>query len=419
MKKRLLYIILLGFVLVSGIAMGIGVELKPEPEVLTDVEENGRDGRMLRIDLRAGISTLLRSSTNDFLDEADASVFLETYKAEDTRTSRNVGSEAVAVTPEEDEYSDLAIADVVNYVNVRNIPNTEGEIVGKMYDGSVAQILSVTREDDGEWFQVVSGDVEGYIKAEFFIFGAAAADVIDDYVTRYAVVRADRLNVRIEPDINTDRIGYVDYGEKVKITEYGEEWTQILYTEGKKGYVASEYITVEEEFIYAKSIAEEQAELEAQRMLAKRAEESEQAAPEDTTVTAPVLAANYSTNTELRSSIVQYAMQYLGTGYVHGGRSLATGTDCSGFTCYVYAQFGYALSRTPEGQWSSNGRNIGVDEIQPGDIVCYSSNGSKCTHVGLYIGNGQIIHEANSRKGTVISDLYYDNTFIGVKNVIG
>ena len=129
-------------------------------------------------------------------------------------------------------------------------------------------------------------------------------------------------------------------------------------------------------------------------------------------------ATNYTTNTELRSAIVQYAMQYLGTPYVHGGRSLASGTDCSGFTSYIYAEFGYSLSRTPQGQWGGNGRSISVSEIQPGDIVCYSSNGSKCTHVGIYIGNGQIVHEANSRKGTIVSDIYYDSTFIGVKNVI-
>ena len=59
---------------------------------------------------------------------------------------------------------------------------------------------SITTESDGDWFQVISGEVEGYIKAEFFIYGDAAAEVIDNYVTHYAVVQADRLNVRQEPD---------------------------------------------------------------------------------------------------------------------------------------------------------------------------------------------------------------------------
>ena len=111
-------------------------------------------------------------------------------------------------------------------------------------------------------------------------------------------------------------------------------------------------------------------------------------------------------------------MQYLGNRYISGGQSLEKGTDCSGFTSYTYAAFGYSLSRTPQGQWGANGRNITVEEAKPGDIVCYASNGSRCSHVGLYIGNGQIIHSANSRKGVIISDIYYDNTFIGIKNVI-
>ena len=142
----------------------------------------------------------------------------------------------------------------------------------------------------------------------------------------------------------------------------------------------------------------------------------EQAAPENTVVTPLTPPATlYTSNEELRRSIVDYAMLYLGYPYVHGGRSLAGGTDCSGFTCYIYADFGYSISRTPSGQYSSDGRSIDYSEIQPGDIICYGK--SKCTHVGMYIGDGQIIHSANSRKGVVIYDADYDN-ILAVKNII-
>jgi cell wall-associated NlpC family hydrolase len=109
-------------------------------------------------------------------------------------------------------------------------------------------------------------------------------------------------------------------------------------------------------------------------------------------------------------------MQFLGNKYVHGGQSLVTGTDCSGFTSLIYKEFGYSLSRTPSGQLSGAGRTISYSEAQPGDIICYGSNG-KCTHVALYIGNGQIIHSANSKKGVVIYNADYD-TILGVKNII-
>ena len=316
----------------------------------------------------------------------------------------------------EDEYASLAIANVTNYVNVRTEPNTDSAVVGKIYDGAVAQILEVAGENR-DWFQIVSGNVEGYIKAEFFIYGDAAAEVVDNYVTRYATVTADRLNVRQEPATDAKRIGYIDNGEKVKILENDGDWLKVQYTESKEGYVSAEYATVSEEFIYAKTIEEEQAEIAAQKALQAREQSTEQETPEVVTnITLP--ATTYTSNAELRQGIIDYAMQYLGNRYVHGGSSLESGTDCSGFTCFVYAQFGYSISRTPGGQYSSAGRNISSEELQPGDIVCYSSNGGKsCTHVGLYIGNGQIIHSANSRKGVIISAVDY-SPIIGMRNVI-
>ena len=324
--------------------------------------------------------------------------------------------EAAVEDTSEDEYASLAIANVTNYVNVRTEPNTESSVVGKIYDGAVAQILDVAGENQ-DWFQIVSGNVEGYIKAEFFIYGDAAAEVVDNYVTRYATVAADRLNVRQEPATDAKRIGYIDNGEKVKILENDGDWLKVQYTDSKEGYVSAEYVTISEEFIYAKTIEEEQAEIAVQKTLQAREQTAEQEAPEViTSITLP--ATTYTSNEELRQGIIDYAMQYLGNRYVHGGSSLESGTDCSGFTCFVYAQFGYSISRTPGGQYSGAGRSISSNELQPGDIVCYSSNGGKsCTHVGLYIGDGQIIHSANSRKGVIISAVDY-SPIIGMRNVI-
>lgn len=332
------------------------------------------------------------------------------------------GSVAQELTPgdadeaeQESEYADLALANVTHYVNVRTEPNTSSTIVGKIYHGAVAQILETTDGEDGEWFRIVSGNVEGYIKSEFFLYGAAAEDAIEDYVTRYAVVEVDRLNVRKEADVESGRIGYVDRGEKVEILENLGEWMKVQYTESKTGYVAAQYVTVKEEFVYAKTLEEEAAELAAKRALEERQSVPETAAAENTTVIATPPSGDYSTNSELRAEIVNYAMQFLGNRYVHGGSSLESGTDCSGFTSLIYAVFGYSVSRTPGGQLSGSGRSITYSEAQPGDIICYGSK--KCTHVGLYIGDGQIIHSANSRKGVIISDATYDN-ILGVKNVI-
>ena len=159
------------------------------------------------------------------------------------------------------------------------------------------------------------------------------------------------------------------------------------------------------------------AEAEEKKALLARAEVDEETAPEDVTTPAPAETAEVQipASGNVRSDIVNFAMQYVGYPYVHGGNSLETGTDCSGFTSLVYAQFGYGLSRTPAGQLSGNGRSISLDEAQPDDIICYGK--SKCTHVAIYIGNGQIVHAANPRKGVVVYNVGYDN-ILGVKNVI-
>lgn len=336
----------------------------------------------------------------------------------DGTESEEAGPEGSIPGPEEEpenEYVDLAIADVRSYVNVRSGPDTGSDIVGKIGSGAVAQVLETVPGEDGDWFRVVSGNVEGYMKAEYFLYGEAAAEVIDNYVTRYAVVMASRLNVRQEPNVETKRIGYIDKGEKVEILENLGDWLQIRYTDSKTGYVAAEYVTVAEEFVYAKTLEEIAVEQAARKALEQRQNVSETQAAEDTAVTVTPPSGEYSTNEELRAEIVAYAMQFLGNRYVHGGQSLETGTDCSGFTSLIYAQFGYSISRTPAGQLSNAGKSISYSEAQPGDIICYGSR--RCTHVALYIGDGQIIHAANSRKGVVTQRADYDN-ILGVKNLI-
>lgn len=319
------------------------------------------------------------------------------------------------VGQEENEYADLAIANVRNYVNVRQEPTTDSKIVGKIYSGAVAHVLSTAGESD-DWFQVVSGNVEGYIKAEYFFYGDDAAAVIDDYVTRYATVLASRLNVRKEPDIEASRRGYLDRGERVKILENLGEWLKVQYTERDTGYVAAEYVTVSEEFVYAKTLEEEAKEIAERKALEERQRASEAQTAENTSIVVTPPVTTYSSNAELRQKIVDYAMQFLGNKYVHGGRSLSGGTDCSGFTSLIYAEFGYSLSRTPAGQLSGAGRSIDYSEIQPGDVICYGKK--KCTHVAMYIGDGQIIHSANSRKGVIISNAATFDNILGVKNII-
>ena len=107
----------------------------------------------------------------------------------------------------------------------------------------------------------------------------------------------------------------------------------------------------------------------------------------------------------VRTAIVAYAKQFLGNPYVYGGTSLTNGADCSGFTMRIFEHFGVSIGRTSRDQ-ASNGKQISLSEIQPGDLLFYAS-GKTINHVALYIGDGKIIHASTSKTGIIISNAYY------------
>lgn len=110
------------------------------------------------------------------------------------------------------------------------------------------------------------------------------------------------------------------------------------------------------------------------------------------------------------SKVVSYAKQFLGNPYVYGGTSLTNGADCSGFIMSVYKHFGYSLPHSSSALRSS-GRGVSYSEAKPGDIICYSG------HVGIYIGNGKIIHASTPSKGIIIGSATYTN-ILAVRRII-
>ena len=113
-----------------------------------------------------------------------------------------------------------------------------------------------------------------------------------------------------------------------------------------------------------------------------------------------------ASDSSLGQQIADYAVQFVGNPYVYGGTSLTNGTDCSGFTMSVMANFGIGLARTAADQ-SYGGTSVAISDIQPGDLLFYS-DGSGISHVALYIGGGQIVHAATESQGIIISNYNYD-----------
>ena len=125
-------------------------------------------------------------------------------------------------------------------------------------------------------------------------------------------------------------------------------------------------------------------------------------------------------NSNKGTSVVEYAKNYLGCKYVSGGSSPTSGFDCSGFTSYVYKNFGVSLSRSSRGQ-INDGVAVSRSDLQPGDIVVFNNSGNTAIgHVGIYIGGDNFIHAANPSQGVTITSLsssYYNKRYVGARRV--
>lgn len=368
---------------------------------------------------------------------AEADTLMDEAKERMRAAEEAAEVEAHEVPVVESEFADIAIAQVNNYVNVRSEPNTESEILGKLYDDCAATVFEAT--EDG-WYKVESGSVTGYVKAEYVVVGDE--ELARTVGTRLATVNTTTLFVRTEPTTEAKVLTMLPDGDDVVVTDESSEGWAKVSTEDGDGYVSLEYVDLSTEYNYAESREEEEARLareaaereaaaraaeEARRAreaeeAAKRAREAEQAAKSaQQSAAGSQSSSSGSTGSGSSSSVnagssgssgnagsgspssvsngqavVNYAMQFLGNPYVYGGNSLTNGTDCSGFVKGVYAAFGINLPRTSAEQRHA-GYGVSLSDIQPGDLVCYSG------HIGIYTGNNTIIHASNERTGITLT----------------
>lgn len=301
------------------------------------------------------------------------------------------------------DYSNLVIAQVSNYVNVRKLPGEEEEIVGKLYHNSVGEFL----EEENGWYKIRSGKCIGYVKAEYCVTGEAANQLAEEIGRRVAIVTTETLNVRKEANTQSSILGQVPREEALTVTNHEDGWVQVKIEEGY-GFVSEEYVELSIEFVEAESVEEERerrAKEEEERRqareasrIAREAKEAQSASEEDPQQ--PVMVSGESE--KLGQQVADFALQFVGNPYVYGGTSLTNGADCSGFVMSVYANFGVSLPHSANAD-RKRGTGVGsLAEAIPGDLICYSG------HVGIYIGNGQIVHASNSRTGIIISDANYD-----------
>ncbi len=314
--------------------------------------------------------------------------------------------------------NELVVAQVNGYINVRADADTEAEIVGKLYNSSVAKVLG--RTGNG-WARIQSGDVTGYIREEYVATGNTAQQLADSVVTKQAVVTTETLRVRVAPIADSDVITLIGQGETLDILEEADGWYKIN-TEDGEGYISSDFADVEEIYPEAISRAQEEAE-EAAAAASSAAEEEARKAQEQANSSSKNVkktSGSASLNTYNGSSgsgsasgqaVANYALQFVGNPYVWGGSSLTNGADCSGFTMAVYANFGVSLPHYTGSQQQCGTAVNSLAEAQPGDLILYSG------HVAIYLGNNQIVHASSPRYGITTGTATYRN-IVAIRRIL-
>lgn len=283
------------------------------------------------------------------------------------------------------QYDNLVISKVNNYLNIRKEPSTgdDTNIIGKFPSRAAGEILETL---DG-WYKIKSGPITGYITADpqYVAIGQEARDLAMDSASLTAIVTTDKLNVRSEPNTDSKIWTQISKEERYTVVSQLDGWVEIELDAGDSGegesadkaYISTRDNNVDVRYALTEAIKFSPLEEKANKQAA------------------------------LRSKVVNYALQFVGGRYVWGGTNPNTGADCSGFVQYVLRNVaGVGLPRTSREQ-AKTGKAIKSGEMRPGDLIFYTNSGGTVNHVAMYIGNGQIVHAASKKSGIRISTWNY------------
>ena len=254
-------------------------------------------------------------------------------------------------------------------LNIRQEASTDSEVVGILTNHNACELL----EDAGDWYKVTSGKVTGYVNKQYLVTGDEAESIAEQEIKTVATVNTETLNVRAEKSTEAAVLSQVGNSEAFTVNSVADGWVEIS-VDDSVGYISQDYVTLAQALPTAKTIEQ----------------------------------VKYGDGvSDVRASVVSYALQFVGNRYGWGGTSLENGIDCSGFTMRILGKYGISLPHSSKAQ-PSYGTKISASEAKPGDLFFYGS-GRSISHVAIYIGNGQIVHASNKRDGIKVSNAYYRN----------
>jgi cell wall-associated NlpC family hydrolase len=281
-------------------------------------------------------------------------------------------------------------------LSLRDGPGTNYVAMTKLESG--AQLDLLERYED--WYHVgIPGGTDGWVKAEFMSVEPSiierllvAESIPDPNPALVGSITDNSVNLREGPDSRYKKVGTINSNEQVDLIGKHKDWFKIRRGDGSEAWVFSDFLSTTERVI--------------------------RRVPATTNFPAlPVVTARSSVpgasaslaDIPASGDVASYATRFVGSRYVWGGAS-PSGFDCSGFTSYVYRQFGVSLPHSAAGQFSTRyGASVGsMDNLAPGDLVFFvnTGGGRGITHVALYIGGGRIVHAMTPRYGVQISSIY-------------
>lgn len=288
-------------------------------------------------------------------------------------------------------YDHLGVSLASDYINVRSSPKEDGinNIVGKFPGYAGCNILG---EEDG-WYKIQSGPVTGYVRKDLIATGDTAQNLAVQHAQVMAIVNTESLNVRSEASIDSKAWTAVTSGQRYNVLNQLDGWVQLELDAGDDdGEDQGAFVSTRDSNVTVQYALQEAIEYYP-----------------------AVEAANAAM--AFRNKIVNFACQFVGNRYVWGGTSLTHGCDCSGFTQSVLKNFGISVPRVSRDQ-ARSGSKVTSANMRPGDLIFYANRSGTINHVGMYIGNGQVVNAASTRSGIRIYRWNY-RTPVAIRNVIG
>ncbi len=332
-------------------------------------------------------------------------------KEEKTEEAKEETKEETAKLPENSvKIAEAYKGKLATEVTIKILPSINSTNIGKIDKDIEFTVLEIIND----WCHVETATLSGWVRVSIVEKSVATEETAEETAeetentetqeeekeetaTKKGYVNVESVNVRAEKSTSSEKIDSLTKNTEVLILAEEDGWYKVKVN-NITGYISKRYISnkkVEEVTSRASDTARQIAETEP----------------------APVP----STTGNTGSDVVAFAKQYLGYKYVYGGASPSTGFDCSGFTSYVYSNFGVSLSRSSSGQ-ASNGTSISESQLEPGDLLIFNNRGNTSVgHVGIYMGNNQFIHAANPGTGVVtdsLSSSYYSQRFVDAKRVL-